>query len=70
MEMITVSLVGIWPEHGSEWGTCLLVDAFEKPQLGAWFAAFHRQHRDGELAHAAGKPNAPLKRRGLSSSWE
>ena len=67
MEMVAVIPVGIWTEHGSEVGTCLLVDAFEKPQLGAGFAAFYRQHRDGELAHAAGKPNASLKRRGLSS---
>jgi hypothetical protein len=70
MEMITVSPIGIWPEHGRKLGTCLLVDAFEKPQLRAWFAAFRRQHRDGEFAHAAGEPNASLKRWGPSSGWQ
>jgi hypothetical protein len=37
-----------------------LVDAFEKPLLEARFALFRRQHRDGELAHAAGKLTASL----------
>ena len=67
MEMVTVIQVGIWSEHGSELETCLLVNAFEKPLLGPRFTAFRRQHRDGELAHPAGKLTASAKRWGLSS---
>jgi len=34
MEMADMIFVGVRPEHGFEWRTCLAVNALEKPLFG------------------------------------
>ena len=64
MEMVTMILVGIRAEHGIEHPARLLVDALEKPLLGALFGAFRRVLQVGRRARMVRDLAGSLWRRG------